>query len=41
VDLRVLDALLEIWDGPELIKNVLRTSTGEVRKKKAETHTKR
>ena len=41
VDVRVLDDLLEVWDGPELIKNVLRTSTGEVRKKKAEPHPKR
>jgi len=38
VDVRVLENLLEVWDGPELIKNVLRTSKGEVRKKKAERH---
>ena len=38
VDVRVLENLLEVWDGPELIKNVLRTTRGEVRKKKAEPH---
>jgi transposase InsO family protein len=38
VDVRVLDQLLEVWDGPELIKNVLRTTHGEVRKKRAEPH---
>lgn len=40
VDVRVLEELLEVWDGPELIKNVLRTSRGEVRKKRSETHPK-
>jgi len=38
VDVRIMEKLLEVWDGPELIKSVLRTSTGEVRKKKAERH---
>jgi transposase InsO family protein len=38
VDVRILENLLEVWDGPELIKNVLRTTRGEVRKKKAERH---
>jgi transposase InsO family protein len=38
VDVHVLDHLLEVWSGPELVKTVLRTSKGEVRKKKAEVH---
>lgn len=38
VDVRVLDELLEVWDGPDLLKNVLRTTQGEVRKKRAEPH---
>ena len=38
VDVRILENLLEVWDGPELIKNVLRTTRREVRKKKAERH---
>ena len=38
VDVRIMEKLLEVWDGPELIKSVLRTSTGEVRKKRAERH---
>jgi transposase InsO family protein len=38
VDVRVLEELLEVWDGPDLLKNVLRTSHGEVRKKRAEPH---
>lgn len=40
VDVHVLDNLLEVWDGPELVKNVLRTTRGEVRKKRAEPHRK-
>lgn len=36
VDVHVRGKLLEVWDGAELVKTVLRTSTGEVRKKKAE-----
>jgi transposase InsO family protein len=38
VDVHVRDQLLEVWIGNELLKAVLRTSTGEVRKKKAERH---
>jgi transposase InsO family protein len=38
VDVRILEKLLEVWDGNELIKSVLRTTTGEVRKKKSEVH---
>jgi transposase InsO family protein len=38
VDVHVLENFLEVWDGPELVKSVLRTSKGEVRKKKAEVH---
>jgi transposase InsO family protein len=38
VDVRVREELLEVWDGTELIKSVLRTSKGVVRKKKAEYH---
>ncbi len=38
VDVRILENLLEVWDGSELIKNVLRTTKGVVGKKKAEKH---
>jgi transposase InsO family protein len=38
VDVHVREELLEAWDGPELLKSVLRTSRGEVRKKRAEVH---
>jgi hypothetical protein len=38
VDVRVLEGLLEVWDGTDLLKNVLRTTSGEVRKKRAEPH---
>jgi transposase InsO family protein len=38
VDVRVRQDLLEVWDGMELVKTVLRTSKGVVRKKKAEYH---
>jgi transposase InsO family protein len=38
IDIRVTDELLEAWDGMELLKTVLRTSEGVVRKKRAETH---
>lgn len=41
VDVHVLDTLLQVWDGSELIKTVPRTTKGEVRKKKAEPHRKR
>jgi transposase InsO family protein len=40
VDVHVLENFLEVWDGSELVKSVLRTTQGEVRKKRAETHTK-
>jgi hypothetical protein len=36
VDVRVLEGVLEIWEGAELRKTVLRQSRGEVRKKRAE-----
>jgi transposase InsO family protein len=38
VDVHVLENFLEVWDGPELVKSVLRTSKGVVRKKRAEVH---
>jgi transposase InsO family protein len=38
IDVRVTESLLEAWSGNELIKTVLRTSKGVVRKKRAETH---
>jgi transposase InsO family protein len=38
VDVHVREGLLEVWCGNELLKTVLRCSTGEVRKKKAERH---
>ena len=38
VDVRVHPTFLEVWDGPELVKTVMRTSKGVVRKKKAEKH---
>jgi len=38
VDIRVHPTFLEIWDGYELVKTVMRTSKGVVRKKKAEKH---
>jgi transposase InsO family protein len=38
VDVRVHENFLEVWDGPELVKTVMRTSKGVVRKKKAEKH---
>ena len=39
IDVRVTEQLLEAWDGMELLKTVLRTSKGVIRKKKAEIHT--
>ncbi len=36
VDVHVTDRLLEVWAGNDLIKTVVRTSTKEVRKKRAE-----
>jgi transposase InsO family protein len=38
VDVRVREEILEVWDGAELVKSVLRTSKGVVRKKRAEYH---
>jgi len=38
IDVRVRQELLEAWDGAELVKTVLRSSKGVVRKKKAEYH---
>ena len=38
VDVHVREELLEVWDGRELVKSVLRTSKGVVRKKRAEYH---
>jgi transposase InsO family protein len=35
VDVHVTQDLLQVWDGPELIKTLVRTSRGEVRKKRA------
>jgi DNA-binding CsgD family transcriptional regulator len=35
VDVHVTDRLLEVWSGNELIRTVVRTSTEEVRKKRA------
>jgi transposase InsO family protein len=36
VDVHVSDRLLEVWAGNELIKNLVRASGGEIRKKRAE-----
>jgi transposase InsO family protein len=38
VEVRVTETLLEVWSGNELIKTVLRTSKGGIRKKRAEAH---
>jgi len=35
VDVHVGDQILQVWDGNDLLKTVARTSTGEVRKKRA------
>lgn len=37
IDVKVSDRTLEVWDGSELVKAVKRLTTGEVRKKKAES----
>jgi hypothetical protein len=37
VDVKVSERTLEVWEGSELIKAVKRLTTGEVRKKKAES----
>jgi hypothetical protein len=36
VDVHVAGRLLEVWAGNDLIKTVVRTSGGEIRKKRAE-----
>ena len=36
VDVKVTDSTLEVWDGNEFLKAVLRTTKGEVRKKRAQ-----
>jgi transposase InsO family protein len=41
VDVRVRQDLLEVWDGMELVKTVLRTTKGVIRKKRAENHQSR
>lgn len=41
VDIHVLETMLQAWSGNDLLKTVLRTSAGEVRKKKAERQPKR
>jgi transposase InsO family protein len=38
VDIHVTDQVLEVWDGMELLKAVLRNSKGVVRKNRAEIH---
>ncbi len=40
VDVRVTDQVLEVWDGSELLKAVLRQTKGVIRKKRAEIHEK-
>ena len=40
IDVHVRQDLLEVWDGMDLVKTVLRTSQGVIRKKKAEQHHK-
>ena len=38
---QVTDSTLEVWDGNEFLKAVLRTTKGEVRKKRAQRSTKK
>lgn len=38
IDVRVTEELLEVWDEAELLKTVLRTTKGVIRKKRAEIH---
>jgi len=40
VDIHVGEELLHVWDGPDLLKTVLRDNKKEVRKKKASIHNK-
>ena len=35
VDVHVSDGVIQVWDGNQLLKTVARSSTGEVRKKRA------
>ena len=35
VDVHVTDRVIQVWDGNELLKTAARTTTGEVRKKRA------
>lgn len=35
VDVHVTDRVIQVWDGPQLLKTVARTSNGQVRKKRA------
>ena len=35
VDVHVTDAVIQVWDGNQLLKTAARTTTGEVRKKRA------
>jgi len=39
VDVHVTDRVLQVWDGPQLLKTVARASRGEVRKKHASIRT--
>lgn len=36
VDVHVTDRILEVWSGPDLVKTVLRTTKGAIRKKRAQ-----
>ena len=40
VDVHVTDRLLQVWAGNDLIKTIVRTSTREVRKRRAERTTR-
>ena len=35
VDVHVTDRVIQVWDGNQLLKTAARTTTGEVRKKRA------
>jgi transposase InsO family protein len=41
VDVKVTESTLEVWDGNEFLKAVLRTTKGDVRKKKAQRPTQK
>ena len=36
VDVKVSESTLEVWDGNEFLKAVLRTTKGDIRKKRAQ-----